>query len=92
MRLPLALLTARRSFVQMRMRQLVGKRAGSNIHWGTPGYEAVQSKGVISLTIGSDARRRVRQNKNYRTLGILALATALVASLPPTMALSQVYS
>eukprot|EP01084_Bolivina_argentea_P270217 459419_1 len=86
---PLALLAARRSFAQMRMRQLVGKRAGSEIHWGAPGYEAVKSKGVISLTIGSDARRRVHRNKNYKTLGILALATALVASLAPTMALSQ---
>ncbi len=67
----------------------LGKRAGSDIHWGAPGYEAVQSGWVISLTIGSDARR-VRWNKNYRRLGILVLAT-LVAALPPTLALPQVY-
>ncbi len=84
-------LSSRKWFAQLRIRQLVGKRASSNIHCGSPDYEAVQSKGVTSLTLGSNARRRVHQNKKYKTLGSLALATALMASLLPTMALSQVY-
>ncbi len=66
----------------------LGKRACSGIHWGAPGYEAVQSRGATSHTIGSDTRR-IRWNKNYRRLGILTLAT-LVAALPPTLALSEV--
>ncbi len=85
--MPLALLASRR-LSQIGIRPL-GKRTGSGIHWIAPGYEAAQSGGVISLAIESDARR-VHWNKNYRRLGILVLGT-LVASLPPMLALSQVF-